>query len=90
MSVTDTAILHNQGEDLVDVARNMGILQQDQRNINRFVLASIIITQATNVGSGLDSTAYRLELYKVYHIVCFFCMNFCVLYCSLVSCDYVY
>ncbi len=82
MSVTDTATLHNQGEDLVDVARNMGILQQDQHNINRFVLAS--------VGLGLDSIAYRLELYKVYHIVCFFCMNFCVLYCSLVSCDYVY
>ena len=61
MSVTDTAALHNQGEDLVDVARNMGILQQDQHNINRFVLASIV----------LSSTAYRPELYKIYHIACF-------------------
>ncbi len=45
VSVTDTAALHNQGEDLVDVARNMGILQQDKHNINRFVLASIVLTK---------------------------------------------
>ncbi len=37
VSVTDSADLHHQNEDLVDAARNMGLLQQDQQNIQRYL-----------------------------------------------------